>query len=108
MVEYRLRLSTVLKADSDVEKQRQLCRRIQAKLRRSGSRTVKPILIIDVVPSKDEQRIAGAFLDYFNIPSIRVLEPEFVFKKGIRADQLTVFFEAYRQTLSWYRKIAKI
>ncbi|RLI27586.1 hypothetical protein DRO58_04025 [Candidatus Bathyarchaeota archaeon] len=104
VVEYRVRLSTIVKADSNVAKQSQLCRRIRFKLRRSSSQTIKPIVVIDTVPGEEEQKVAGGFLDYFHIPFIHVLEPEFKFKNNIRKEQLAAFFKSYKQALAWYRE----
>ena len=104
VVEYRVRLSTIVKADSSIAKQSQLCRRIRFKLRRSSSQTIKPIVVIDTVPSEEEQKVAGGFLDYFHIPFIHVLEPEFRFKNNIRKEQLAAFFKSYEQASAWYRR----
>ena len=101
-VSIRVKLSTIVKADKNLEREKKLTYRISRAVRRSGDRTVKPIIVIDTVPNKDEQRVAGTFLDYFAVPHSLVIEPEFEFVKGIRREELKEFFRSYEKTLSYY------
>mgnify|MGYP000327143344 CR=1 FL=1 len=100
-----VRLSTIVKADKDLKAQHDLCYRIQRKARKclgKGVPAIKPVIIIDTIPGKEEQEIAGGFLDYFNVPASRLVKPEFKLLPGIRVTDLPHFFRSFRKCMKWY------
>ena len=108
VVEYRVRLSTIVKACYDNGKLYELTRRIVGKMFRYNDEVIHPVVIIDIVPSTREQRLAGGFLDIFAHPLALVKEPEFIFKNNITREQLTAFFESYEKTLAYYKERGKV
>jgi len=108
-VEYRIKLSTIVKADRDNSKRDYVCQYIKRKLLSDKDQTIKPIVIIDVVPDDYEQYVASGFLDFFAHPFAKeVLKPTFKFKNGIKKERLSVFFENYKKTLDYYEEMGVI
>ena len=108
-VQYRIKLSTIVKADKDNSKRDYVCQYIKRKLLSDRERTIKPIIIIDVVPDDYEQYVASGFLDFFVHPFAKeVLKPIFKFKNGIKKESLSTFFENYGKILDYYEKVGVI
>ena len=108
-VQYRIKLSTIVKADHDNSKRDYVCQYIRRKLLSDTDRTIKPIVIIDVVPNDSEQYVASGFLDFFAHPLTKaILKPTFKFKNGIKKESLSTFFENYKKALYYYEEIGMI
>jgi len=109
VAQYRIKLSTIVKADRDNSKRDYVCQYIRRKILSDKDRVIKPIVIIDVIPDEYEQYVASGFLDFFAHPFAKeVLKPDFKFKNGIKKEQLSVFFENYRKVLDYYKEIGVI
>jgi len=107
--EYRIKLSTIVKADRDNLKRDYVCQYIKRKLFSDKDQTIKPIVIIDVVPDDYEQYVASGFLDFFaHLFAKEVLKPTFKFKNGIKKESLSVFFKNYGKVLDYYGEIGVI
>jgi len=98
-VEYRIRLSTIVKACKDLTTLDNLLARIRRKRMSYRCFLIKPVVYIDCIPSPKEQKLAAAFLDFFVPPYYPVCKPAFMFKLGIRKEDLPVFFEEYEHLM---------
>jgi len=102
---YRVRLSTIVRADHDNRVLESLCYRVDRRRFSSSNGLLKPVVVIDVVPDEEDQRLAAGFLDMFAPVMGAICEPSFIFKDGISKDRLEAFFKEYERNMQrFYRK----
>ena len=104
MVKVRVRLSTIVRASRNSRVLAGLCYRVYWKLKESRDNVLEPVIIVDSVPTLEEQKVAATLtLDFLAYPWIRtfipICEPKFEFKKGISRNQLKEFFKEYSEYL---------
>ena len=102
-----VKLSTIIEADNFVDRQRQLCWRINSRWKQGE--TIQPVIILDTPNASEwDLKIAGQFLDFFAQPWRGVLvEPEFKIVKGT-AENYRTFFEEYRESYEFHKKYSCI
>lgn len=102
-----VKLSTIIEADNSVEKQRQLCWRINSRWKQG--KTIQPLIILDAPNASEwDLKIAGQFLDFFAQPWRGVLlKPEFKIASGT-AEDYRVFFDEYHKSYEFHKKHSRI
>ena len=101
-----VKLSTIIEADNSVEKQRQLCWRINSRWKEGE--IVRPVIILDSPTASEwSMKIAGQFLDYFSYPFRRLAKPEFRIVKGT-AEDYRAFFDEYYKSYEFHKKYSYI